>query len=108
MNHLFTTDCSRPTQYKSADSNRLSSYNGFKLPKVKSDGVDISIDYCESQADGIYTYPPSCTSYYMCSSTDTHVVGCPDGLYFNPDSGVCDTADTLSTARQAECGIITR
>jgi len=63
--------------------------------------------FCTSKADGYYTNPTSCASYYSCSGGATYPMSCSSGLCWSPSSataGSCDWYANLSTDRQAACG----
>jgi len=47
------------------------------------------------EPEGSFADPEDCEGYYVCNAGIPIHALCPDGLHFNPDSGICDWPDIV-------------
>ncbi|XP_055374509.1 protein obstructor-E-like [Condylostylus longicornis] len=51
---------------------------------------------CENQKDGIFVQnPEKCELFYQCRNGEPLLASCPEGMYFDPKSGICDMANNV-------------
>ncbi|GFU13731.1 chondroitin proteoglycan 2 [Nephila pilipes] len=70
--------------------------------QVNSKSFNIPTFHCP-RPNGLFPAPQSCSSYYLCSRANEHLLFCPPGLHYNTVRETCETPCEAQCDKSIEC-----
>ncbi|XP_074042671.1 uncharacterized protein [Leptinotarsa decemlineata] len=84
------TNCQRPTAKPTAPTSATT----ITTPKTTTTTVNPHPDQdCPASGSKQIAYPGDCSKYYQCVNGNKELKDCPESLFFNVNTGLCDFVD---------------
>jgi len=102
LSYAVTTNLEQVTSFELGCGNIDPTRTTIQPSTVSTPGSTTTPDpdlfSCENKPDGFYPHPTDCSMWIGCRAGLPIYFSCPDGLLYNPETGVCDDPD------QVDCG----